>query len=577
MFTIDDYFKIFAYLKDGDASDLDAKTTALALSEQARVQQFFEATLDQETFTTSDYLKFRDFLIDWYASHRTMVTTQKTVSDVYSMPSAHLNELIKSFGFDAYEALRNMNSYSKILFFYDLVNLYKVKGTPYSLFKALSYFGVPSLELIEYWLQFDGKVDETPPYGNLVFRGERVFATPGIPTRVISDIDFNVVNLDPHWMLTEDQIRTQFNNSLIRFPSKSPYYGIRPTFLADNIYLSMSIVVRKAQDDYIKWKADGTNPRIIDTSIAYTVSFLELYLGVVYSFSRSFHPAGSHVGNFICYDGTNTDVEIITDEYNSIMKRPSTRLERKTLYNQFLDLFSRNISLNFLEIKQAEDLLLELYPNFKYEIDSYFAVGKEEEIVRLLLSDLSQWVMNNLDLPTFNIGSLMLDFDDFSLNYLKQVSEFFKPYRARLVFTEKIINIMNPLEDSIVTEDLCIDEVHDQIIDFDTADHKPGILPDDPTPQYYQRETFDMGSKFDVGASWDKNQKDLEVTEFIEDKLNIHPENSSYYNNDYTDLGTVDHVHTITTSGGFTRFDTGWQFDKPFNNDYVKIIVIDPI
>lgn len=569
MFTVDDFLKIFAFLKDGDSSDLDVKTTNLALSEKSKVQQFFEATLDQDAFTTSDYLKFRDFLIDWYSSHRTMVTTQKTVSDVYSMPTSHLNELIKSFGFDAYEALKNMNPYSKILFFYDIVNLYKVKGTPYSLFKALSYFGVPSLELIEYWLQFDNE-------GDLVFRGERVFATPGIPTTVITDVAFNIVDLDPHWMLSEAQIREQFTNNSIRFPSKSPYYGIRPTFINDTVHLSLSIVVRRVQDDYENWKNFGTNPRVVDTSIGYTVSFLELYLASLYAFTKSFYPTGYHTGNFICYDGTNTDVEIITEEYNNLVVRPTTRDQRRDNYNQFLQLFSRPIASNFLETVTVEDLLETLYPEFKNEIDSYFVVGKEDEITRLLLSDLSQWIMNNLDLPTFNISSLILDFDDFALGYLKKVSEFFKPYRARLIFTEKILNIKNALEDSIVVEDLCIDEVHDQIVDFDTADHKPGILPDDPTPQYYQRETFDMGSRFDDGASLDKNDHYNEIIETVQDKLNIHPENSAYYNNDYGDLGSpIPGVHVYSTSGGFTTFDTGWQFDKPFNNDYVEITVTD--
>lgn len=575
MFTVDDYINIFAFIKDGTSTGLDSKTTNLALSQKTIATKFFENTLDQDSFTTNDYLKMRDFLIDWYTTHRTMLTTQRTVSDVYSMPGLHLNELINSFGFDIYQALRYMTPYSKILFFYDLVNLYKVKGSPYSLFKSLSYFGVPSLELIEYWLEYDGKVDKEPPYGQLVFRGETIFATPGIPSSVITDIPFNVVDLDPHWMLTEAQIRQQFLDSKIRFPSKSPYYGIRPTFIIDNVNLPMSIVVRKVQDDYLAWKYMGINSRVIDSGIGYTVSFLELYLGSIYTFNRSFYPTGHDSGNFICYDGTSTVVADITTEYNDLIKRPTSRQDKQDKYLQYLNLFSRPIPENFLETVTSEDLLITLYPEFKAEIDSYFAVGKENEVTRILLSDLSQWIINNLNLPTFNIASFMLDFDDFSLGYLKKVSEFFKPYRARLIFTEKIINSKNALEDSVVIDDRLDIEITETIVDWDTADHKPGILPPDPAANYYQRETFDTGSKFDLGASWDNDYKDIEVTEYIEDKLNIHPQNSDYYNNDNVDLGTVGPVHRMGASGGFTTFDTGWQFDKPFNNDYVEIIVTD--
>ena len=97
----------------------------------------------------------------------------------------------------------------------------------------------------------------------------------------------------------------------------------------------------------------------------------------------------------------------------------------------------------------------------------------------------------------------------------------------------------------------------------------------DPTLQYYQRETFDTGSKFDDGSSIDKNDFHFEVSEITQERLNTHPEDSSYYNNDHADLGTVGSVHTITTSGGFTRLDTGWKFDSPFNNDYVQIVITD--
>ncbi len=198
MFTITDFFSIMNYIDSTSVVTLDANTQILAKSEQAISTQLFENTIDQLVYTTSDYRRLRNFLINWYSSHRTIISTQKQVSDIFSMPDTHLDELFKSFGYIF--STKPMPFLTKANFFLDLVNLYKIKGTPESLVNILEYYGLVDIDLAEYWLELD-------THDKLVFRSER-YLPPGVLDIAFVNIPFeDVVQSDPHWILTETNIR----------------------------------------------------------------------------------------------------------------------------------------------------------------------------------------------------------------------------------------------------------------------------------------------------------------------------------------------------------------------------------
>ena len=100
MFTIDDLWNLIKYFEQGTSdSSLSELTTTLATSEKITVIELFERVLDQNTFSSDDYRRLRNMIIDWYTTHKTIATTQKFASDVHQMPNDHLSELFKSFGF----------------------------------------------------------------------------------------------------------------------------------------------------------------------------------------------------------------------------------------------------------------------------------------------------------------------------------------------------------------------------------------------------------------------------------------------------------------------------------------------
>ena len=573
MFTYQDFLNIFAFLKTGATANLDPNTLKLAQSEQANTKTFFAATIDQATFGSDDYNRLRNFLVDWYSSHRTIVSTQKNVSDIYSIPEAHLNELFYSFGFDVGDALKNLPYDNKIILFYDLVNLYKIKGTPLSIFKILNYFGVPAVELLEYWLVKDSS-------GQLAFKAEQVLSYPEGPGITSSNIDFDYVLNDPHWFLTRTEIENLISSQKLSLPSKTPYYGIRPTFSMDNIIATEAYLSRKSQDDYTTWSITHSLTRDINCSLGYVVAFLELYLGLIYAFNTYYAPEGHLIGDFLCYNNTTLETyEQILAEYQTLKKRANSRADFKDRMVVLRNLFDRNITTNFLSLYPggAGELLAIIYPDFKAEIDYYFLASKEEEVVRLLFSDLGTWLRNNLDLIASSIVSYCLDFDTYSLNYVQKAIDFFKPYRARLQFVEKIFNIGTPLEDSCVCEDLGLVEITSEIYteDYDTADSHSSFLEDSTSGDvYYCREHFDSGSYFDIGASIDIDPP-IDISDEYLDHYNVHPSDSTAYVHSGYTLDSSSNVVYAFQDGGFVNYDEGWTYDSPFVSDILQITVID--
>lgn len=485
MLTIDDFWKILKFLESGQTTDptIDQNLSALAKSEKSKTEDFFEKILDIKPFLSQDYGRLRKFLIDWYSSHKTLVSTQKQISDVFSLPEQSLSELIQSFGYVS--PIETLSFNTKINFFLDLVNLYKVKGTPLALERVLTYFGLNNIQLVEFWLMRDSNRE-------LVFRPEVVISTitdPSITDVTLADIVFEeMVDGDPHWMLTRGQIEQSLLVNSIGIPSISPYFSIYGYFNIALLLKYITILARKVQDEYHGWTITHTTPDEITlklfkdsstgSSIKIVVSVLEVYLSAIYLWNLMQVATGGE-SRFICYDGTSTDLNAIFALYDSLTTRTFTRLETKTKYEAFMDVFTRLASSNFLITKDTAGAVLNLInPTLKTELDSWAASDERtNNAIVYLLNELSTWCQQNISKYFPNLANITLGIDA-STEVMKAIN-FFKPYRARL----RAINIANiqknPALDSVITEDRWPGEkVIETIVDFDTADCLPGVLPD---------------------------------------------------------------------------------------------------
>jgi len=487
MFTVTDFLNLISFLQGNTITpEIDNNIQTLVKSEQAKTNDFFTQTIDTTPFLSDDYKRLKRFFVDWYASHKTVVGIQKNVSDPHSLPDVDLNELIISLGFNIPESFKNLPFYNKTEFFLDLVNLYKIKGTPLAVIKILGYFGFSDVDLIEYWLKKNSS-------GNLIFSGQSLMSLLSLSTRSIDlpyqDIDYEELILnDPHWFLTEPQVQQMFLNNKIRFPSKSPFFSVRPTMYVNEIEAEESYIARYCQAEYDNWQLTGNLDRVINLSgINILASILELYVSMCYSFDEVYSRYKTYSNDVTFYDGTSTTTTGLFTDYKKLIgnrdllpadvttSRVLGRLNRKNQLYTFRDQFTLPESRYFLSDSTAGYLLNLLNPNIKEAIDSYLTAGNGEEIVGELIQDMGSWLGKQIGLDYTNFSTFIMGLQ--SLRYLTEVLNFFKPYRARLILSESVFVVNNPLADSVFVEDELrnVNET-DTFVDFDTADSKPGYM-----------------------------------------------------------------------------------------------------
>ena len=173
--TIDDFWKILAEIQ-GESTDLTEAVKAIAQNEKTTAERLFGTIIDQPAFNSQDYQRLRSFLRDLYAAHRSVTSFQANISDVYQMPNDQLDDLFQSFGYDLSSSLKNATNneapLNKVNFFLDLVNLYKIKGTPQAVVDVLQYYGIVDVDLYESTMDVMDNLFENLQPGGVVMSHE---------------------------------------------------------------------------------------------------------------------------------------------------------------------------------------------------------------------------------------------------------------------------------------------------------------------------------------------------------------------------------------------------------------------
>lgn len=480
MFTIDAFWKLLQIVQGGTADEVTEAVIALAKNEATSAERLFSTVVDQAAFSTPDYYGLRNFIRDLYATHRTLTTYQTTISDVHKMPNDQLDELFRSFGYPYSTSLRyptgNESPSIKINFFLDLVNLYKRKGTPQSLLDVLNYYGINKVDLYELSLLWDDRT-----YGSsddVLFKTNKIAGTSEDKSNLYFDFDF-ITQDDPHWLQTKDQIKNLHSINKINFPSQSPYFAIKPVYDEKTIDAETGIISAQVRKQYNDWVIAGSKPEDTDPTLPQTAlltitgdqcSFLTNYLACVYTFNKLW-TVGSPATRYVCYDGTNTTVQSVLEEFDAIANvRIDTHAQWKELYEKYLDVFTLPISENFLQDHlDARDVLAILNPTVKNNLDT-LAISLEE-VLGSLLVDLGEWIRSYMSFGFTNISYILFGIDSMFSN-LRKVIEFFKPYRARLVPLE-YLQFTSRLFNSVVVEDQFNFDVDVQVHDYLTGDSTP--------------------------------------------------------------------------------------------------------
>lgn len=281
MFTLTDFWDILNYLKTGTSATLDNNLKVTSSADKTTANAFFDRVVDQVPFSTDDYNRLRSFFIDWYASFRTMISTHKFAGQLFNLPEEDIEEFIKSFGYEYPENLLTFRT--KVAFFLDLVNLYKIKGSPEALLSVMEYHDIANCDILEYWVEKD------PSTGNIIFVGKSnlrgTIDSSLIPDKIVSFN--NMTENDPHWMQTEAEILALANQNKIALPSPSPYISVRGRMNLQEINLTICIIRRKAEDQLYIYQTAGTLTKDIPIlALNVVISLLELYCAIIYTYSR---------------------------------------------------------------------------------------------------------------------------------------------------------------------------------------------------------------------------------------------------------------------------------------------------
>jgi hypothetical protein len=548
------------YFKGDAVPTLDSNLIILAEDSKAKATILFNDNIDLTCYTTEDYKRLKKFLVPWYASLRSFSSTMANATDIRSLPEDHLNELISSFGY--VDSLSELTKPNKINFFYDLINLYKIKGTPESIERVLSFFGIIDVDVMEYWLQYDDNYD-------LIFKPTMV---SNYSTQSSEVLNFDhITNNDPHWRLSKDQINNLFLNNKIAFPSKTPYFGLKPTVqLSGSIENSGLAILSKIIQDMYTGYLSGIIPDKDLYFGGFSASLLELYLGFIYGFNLLYPKTADSSDSLLFYDNSNLiDYDDIILLYDTITSRTNlnTRDEIKTNQNLLNSYFTRLKTNNFLtDLDTAGNILEVLNPDLKK-----YLTFTEITILNNLLKLLSSWIKKNINEEFSNLPTIVFGFS-FYEDVIKAIN-FFKPYRARLISIEHNFIIDNPLQDTVIADDFIEFVETENFVDFDTANSIPGYENDITVKKYYSRNNYDTGSYFDIGAAIDKNEDQLLITQDNNIFQNYHIGDSTFDFNYATD-STGEVIYAFVDSG-WSDFDSGMVFDGCMLSDNVSIYLME--
>jgi len=235
-------------------------------------------------------------------------------------------------------------------------------------------------------------------------------------------------------------------------------------------------------------------------------------------------------------------IEEADAEFEALVNiRPESREERKAKLEIFKENWSRvfNSPPYQVDPDAAEAILNAINPALKADIDSWFDAGEDATLIEYLFTDLHQWILEHFGAyPNIGGATAGIPF------LIKQVIDFFKPYRARLAFFESALVFDDALFDSVILDDSSSMIIYQTVVDTPAADSTsccayPYITCDSTAGLYYSRRTYDCGSYYDTGIADDLDDMRLTVRQDVHDFYMCLPDGSAVVDFDFDSTTTI--------------------------------------
>jgi len=412
-----------------------------AFQARAKSWNFFSNVMIPGSFAynTPDMDLYRKMLIDWNGAFRTVKDLFSTASDAFTLDDNDVDKAIRGFGIDFINQNSLQNTSLRQAYLLNLCELYKIKGSPQSIIRALELANVMNPIIREYWLERDPSL-----YKTLRVRGkalgiyEQYLDTNPDPSDPTSnqyvfnndpndypDVLLTMANFeqrlhdiaDSHWQYTTNEIVViEWNaDTIIKLPSITPFFGIEFSTLITRYDILISILenIMSGQINTILagnknlvpqeigiggFNSDLTKKDLWITGYASPLSLVECYLGFVYCQVRyDDWLAFSDLRNFLVSHGVIIDEDTDLSYPWSLQKLIYWAWENKDVY---------------VTPAYTIDSVLKMYIKSK---SHYYCSTNELISWWLTLDPLNYWnssTDNNMDSSLFNIF--------FSTNYTFQ-------------------------------------------------------------------------------------------------------------------------------------------------------------
>ena len=216
-------------------------------------------------YNTPDVDMYRKMIIDWSSASKTFKDMFLKSTDAFSLDDDDVDKAIRGFGVDFVNKGTLDNIIQRQLFLLALCELYKIKGSPDSITKALTFAGVTTSVLREYWIERNPDVykslqvrgiaigKEKQKFNTVTEQYEFLNDESKFVDNVISYENFNQRLWDisePHWWYTSDEIVAldYASETKLKLPSKTPYFGIEYYPNIKDYSVKMGILERVLSD-----------------------------------------------------------------------------------------------------------------------------------------------------------------------------------------------------------------------------------------------------------------------------------------------------------------------------------------
>lgn len=224
----------------------DRNIISTALQARQKTRKFFIRTMipGSYAFNTKDMDLFREWIVDWASAIKTQKDLMRQCTDAFALDDEDVDKAIKGFGIDWVnkKSQPQLMTAARARFLYAICELYKIKGSPQSIIKALGYLGIANAIVKEHWVekvpfinnQLEIRAVATSKYlqkfnpdtnsYNLTYKG----SADDVIIPWDSFLDKMQEIADPHWWYKHDEIVDIDNDpdTWLKLQSLTPYFGI---------------------------------------------------------------------------------------------------------------------------------------------------------------------------------------------------------------------------------------------------------------------------------------------------------------------------------------------------------------